>query len=81
MCLVDMCVCVQPSKKRKNIERGAMGDKVGRIHMMRQDTSQIHVTSMKKLDRATDARQAKKQKREAKAAREAAEAALNEDSD
>jgi hypothetical protein len=52
------------SKKRKNIERGAMGDKVGRVHMQRQDTSKIHVTSMKKVDRARDKHALKKQKQE-----------------
>lgn len=36
-------------KKRKNIEQGFLGAKVGRVHMKKQKTDEINITSMNKV--------------------------------
>jgi ribosome production factor 2 len=40
--------------KTKNIERTAMGDKVGRIHMKKQDLANVNVLRLKGLKRSRD---------------------------
>ena len=51
-----MCVCVililpQP-KKVKNVSRDSFGSKLGRVHMKRQDFSQLQTRKMKGLKRS-----------------------------
>lgn len=41
---------MQP-KKTKNIERDELGDEYGRIHMQKQDLSQLETRKMKGLKR------------------------------
>ena len=50
---VDANVFLQ-AKTKKNIETDTIGDKVGRIHMGRQDLSQLQTRKMKGLKRSRD---------------------------
>lgn len=42
------------AKTKKNVETDTIGDKVGRIHMGRQDLSQLQTRKMKGLKRSRD---------------------------
>lgn len=44
----------QEARAKKNVEMDVMGDKVGRIHMGRQDLSQLQTRKMKGLKRGRD---------------------------
>ncbi|NKB16692.1 MAG: hypothetical protein HC774_07260 [Sphingomonadales bacterium] len=43
-------------KSRKNIETGLMGDKLGRIHLGRQDLNELQTRKMKALKRGREER-------------------------
>ena len=46
------------AKQKKNVETDAVGDKIGRIHLGRQDLNELQTRKMKglKRGRATDAK-------------------------
>ena len=46
---------LRQAKVKKNIETDAMGDKVGRIHLGRQDLLEMQTRKMKGLKRGRDA--------------------------
>lgn len=46
--------CVQ-AKVKKNVETDTVGDKIGRIHLGRQDLSELQTRKMKGLKRGRDA--------------------------
>ena len=42
------------AKQRKNVETDVVGDKIGRIHLGRQDLSELQTRKMKGLKRSRD---------------------------
>ena len=48
-----MCLCIQ-AKVKKNVETDLVGDKIGRIHLGKQDLRELQTRKMKGLKRGRD---------------------------
>jgi len=52
--LADGILCLMQARQKKNVETDIMGDKIGRIHLGKQDLGELQTRKMKGLKRGRD---------------------------